>query len=223
MVAPTRHSTIDKNVRKPTTDKKLVIKLTRTKATSKGRTLATEKQLKTKGQRTDETEGSKVRMRLKSKDESVTSIEEFEGREVSTSVTTQVAESLGIQGKEGTGVEVMASCKRDKVSVTGEEATMDKRNPIRQTSVQVPMTSTSTILSSCSISLPRNLLPIQTKALNKTSSSAKRQEHHLKDLLGQAVVAALKRNGMPRSHQHFRACYTRLFNLSKMFMKVRGK
>ncbi|CAI8044005.1 Mdm2-binding protein [Geodia barretti] len=37
--------------------------------------------------------------------------------------------------------------------------------------------------------------------------------------LEQIVVGALKRQGMKRDHVCFRKCYTRLFNLSKSFLK----
>lgn len=55
-----------------------------------------------------------------------------------------------------------------------------------------------------------------------SSSECRRKRKPLKTLLGEAVVNALKKNGMPRDHQNFRACYNRLFNLSKSFMEVRG-
>ena len=54
-----------------------------------------------------------------------------------------------------------------------------------------------------------------------TASERKRKRKNLKTLLGLAVVDALKGTGMPRDHQNFRACYNRLFNLSKTFMEVR--
>lgn len=64
--------------------------------------------------------------------------------------------------------------------------------------------------------------PRKTQRKNVSSLEGEKKELSLKTLLGQAVVDALKKSGMPRSHQHFKACYKRLYNLSKTFMKVRN-
>lgn len=72
---------------------------------------------------------------------------------------------------------------------------------------------------------------VKTKGERSTEGSAedkreeslksKKRKRELKSALEKAVVDALKKSGMPRSHQHFRACYNRLFHLSKTFIKVR--
>ena len=53
------------------------------------------------------------------------------------------------------------------------------------------------------------------------SESARNGKANRRKLLGDAVVSALKRNGMPRSHPHFRKSFERLFKVSKIFMEVR--
>lgn len=67
----------------------------------------------------------------------------------------------------------------------------------------------------------RKALKASTPLKASSPSKGRRKKRlHLKDLLGQAVVRALKKNRLSRSHPSFKACYTRLFNLSKMFVKV---
>lgn len=58
------------------------------------------------------------------------------------------------------------------------------------------------------------------KAPRSRESSCEQTKENRRKLLGQAVVSALKRNGMSRSHEHFRTCFERLFKLSKIFLEV---
>ena len=53
------------------------------------------------------------------------------------------------------------------------------------------------------------------------SSTSEGKKDRRKTLLGEAVVRALKKHGMPRTHQHFRDCYNKLYKIGKTFMEVR--
>lgn len=55
---------------------------------------------------------------------------------------------------------------------------------------------------------------------DKGSSTSEGRKDRRKTLLGEAVVRALKKHGMPRSHQHFRDCYNKLYKIGKTFMEV---
>ena len=83
----------------------------------------------------------------------------------------------------------------------------------------IPTPNQTPILTSGTSSHSKSLSPSV-----EVSSSSKKQKKkkvlHSRDLLGQAVVRALKKKGLSRSHSGFKPCYTRLFNLSKMFMKA---
>ncbi|CAI8044003.1 hypothetical protein GBAR_LOCUS24423 [Geodia barretti] len=59
----------------------------------------------------------------------------------------------------------------------------------------------------------------QGKSSSRHQSASDRGKANKKKL-EQIVVGALKRQGMKRDHVCFRKCYTRLFNLSKSFLKV---
>ena len=91
---------------------------------------------------------------------------------------------------------------------SNQDSTIPTADPIR-TTYPIPTSDTSphSKPSSTELSLP--------------SKGKRKNRLHLKDLLGQAVVRALKKNQLSRSHPIFKACYTQLFNLSKMFMKAR--
>ncbi len=62
----------------------------------------------------------------------------------------------------------------------------------------------------------------ETGASPKKKKSNAKKKTRLKDLLGLAVVAALKKNGLSRSMPSFKPCYVKLFHLTKVFMKVRS-
>ena len=62
-----------------------------------------------------------------------------------------------------------------------------------------------------------------TSSPKKKKKKKKEKTARLKDVLGLAVVAALKKNGLSRSMPIFKPCYVKLFNLAKLFLKVRGQ
>lgn len=61
----------------------------------------------------------------------------------------------------------------------------------------------------------------QEPASEKESAQRGKGKVNRRKMLGDSVVSALKRNGMSRSHPHFRKSFERLFKVSKIFMEVR--
>lgn len=61
----------------------------------------------------------------------------------------------------------------------------------------------------------------RTSSASGKSSTSEGKKDRRKTLLGEAVVRALKKHGMPRAHQHFRDCYNKLYKIGKTFMEVR--
>lgn len=102
---------------------------------------------------------------------------------------------------------------------TGDEARMSNSKSKRKHSSVVPSNSSIPIPSTGSVPVPTKS-PRKAKRRSGSSEGRKKKDTHLKTLLGQAVVSALKKNAMPRSHPHFRTCYSKLFKLSKVFMEV---
>jgi hypothetical protein len=97
------------------------------------------------------------------------------------------------------------------------------------TTGSIPIPSTGSIPSPLTKSLHKVPSPLEGQSSGEKSSgkipqsesSGECRKANRRKLLGQAVVAALKRNGMPRSHQHFKKCFEQLFKLSKIFLEVR--
>ena len=123
-------------------------------------------------------------------------------------------------GQSGSGPSHLEKVGEEAAGRSLGEVAATRRNVADQSSDsnssnQVPMSRTNPV--------PTSFIPIsiqQSEGADGDSSRKKKKEKRLKDMLGQEVVVALKKHGMARNHQHFRTCYERLFNLSKMFMKV---
>ncbi len=112
------------------------------------------------------------------------------------------------------------------VRTRGEPSDAEIEGPVasslqEEESCPVPMSPILMPEKDNSVPLLRKSPRIKAKEKSSATASVRKvKDYHLGDLLKQTVVAALKEHGMSRKHFNFRECYTRLFNLSKMFMKV---
>lgn len=138
--------------------------------------------------------------------------------EVGNETSDEVMESGGSEAMVGsvTPSEAMVgsvTASEDSIASAQEQGSL--LNPTTSTgSVPVPSTGSVPVLSKRS---PRKA----SLSRGRTPRVGKKENRH--KLLGQVVVDALKRNGMPRNHPRFRACFERLFKLSKIFLEVRTK